>query len=431
MMREDTVVIWYHSTTMRILLRPTAIFALLMRFTHCGSFHVPLHIGAFSQQTGLARATSRRAVHRSMTGANTTAAMDMATTTTATVDIYPYRTNPQDLLKKSYKMTKIVHFIRHAEGTHNIDKNYRCITNLDARLTNLGMAQSRALADRIRARAQAAAAASDSNNKDDDDDKVCCPLADLYANADLVVTSPLTRCVQTALLSLEPILSPSSSSSATRKNPPPPVIAHEAVRETVNFNCDRRRMIHEIVQDFSVLPENKQEAKDDADTENGPLPSFSFSIDFHSQITTPHDDLWEHYEKWLGSHEEYQHHRESSQIYKVADRARFFFSWLATRPEKHVVVCSHQAYLRALWNFGQPGRVGTDLPQILDDRRSVTTNLVKDVPVVRFCGGTGTISSTSIDNAIDEFFDAAFAESLMKDYDNCEIRSVRVAWPMA
>jgi broad specificity phosphatase PhoE len=367
---------------------------------------------------------------------------------TTTVDIYPYHTKPNEDILKSYKATKIVHFIRHAEGTHNVEKNYRCITNLDARLTELGKEQSRALANRIRARAaQVQAQASDSDNDDDNS----CPLADLYQNADLVVTSPLTRCVQTALLSLEPILLTSTSSlsasstaatSAIRKKPPPRVIAHEAIRETVNFNCDRRRMMHEIVQDFAIMPEKNKQPQEGANDAADAKDSLSFStmIDFHSQISTPHDDLWEHYEKWLGTHEEYQEHRESAQIYKVAHRARLFFSWLAAREEQHVIVCTHQAFLRALWNFGQPGgRVGTDLPQVLDDRRRGARIhndrvVVHDEPVVRFCGGGGGRSSSydSNNNKNDELmFDAddSFAESLMQDYANCEIRSVRVAWP--
>jgi broad specificity phosphatase PhoE len=378
-----------------------------------------------------------------MTGSSAANTMD-TTPTITTVDIYPYHTKPNHILKQSsYTATKIIHFIRHAEGTHNVDKNYRCITNLDARLTERGKEQSYALANRIRARAAAtsSAAASDHNSSDNDDcdDKSRCPLADLYHNADLVVTSPLTRCVQTALLSLEPILT-----GARRKNPPPRVVAHEAIRETVNFNCDRRRMVHEIVQDFAMPECTQQEDEDAAKEDASSFPT----IDFTSQITTPHDDLWEYYETWLGTHEEYTEHRESAQIYKVANRARCFFAWLATREEQHVVVCTHQAFLRALWNFGQTryGRVGTDLPQVLDDRRPAASaagvnqndvgGVVKDVPVVRFCGNVGTNSkdSSNINDKsngellVDADVDS-FAESLMKDYDNCEIRSVRVAWP--
>jgi hypothetical protein len=51
-----------------------------------------------------------------------------------------------------------------------------------------------------------------------------------------------------------------------------PFMAHSGVRETVNWNCDRRRNISDIAQDFG---------KDD--------------VDF-THIPTDHDDVWEVYE---------------------------------------------------------------------------------------------------------------------------------------
>ena len=261
-----------------------------------------------------------------------------------TVDIYPLDT-PLDDLKK-YRCVKQLHVIRHAEGTHNVNQEYRDARNLDARLTDKGEDQCRALAARL-----------------EDGDP------DLF-EAQLVVTSPMTRCIQTTLLTLDPVL---------RQNTNLPVLANELIRETVNYNCDRRRDISEISNEFGRV---------------------DCSLIDHNV-----DPIWARYEERLGSATECTRHRESSQLYKVAERARRFFEWLETRPEEKVIICSHRAYLRCLWNFGRPEGVPYQPEQYLDDRDEP-----KDVPVVRYRG--------------DETFQAA----MMRDYDNCELRSMIVAF---
>ena len=126
------------------------------------------------------------------------------------VHIYPYGT--EDLKGN----VKVLHLIRHAEGHHNVNQEYRDIRNMDASLTPKGIEQCRQLSQRIQ---QAAASAAS------------CPLSDLAGNTDLIVTSPLTRCIQTTLMALDSVIH-------TRR---PPIVAHESIRETVNYNCDRRR----------------------------------------------------------------------------------------------------------------------------------------------------------------------------------------------
>ena len=65
-----------------------------------------------------------------------------------------------------------------------------------------------------------------------------------------------------------------------------------------------------------------------------------------------HDTLWEEYEAIIGPSETHAKERDSVQLYKVADRARKFLRWLGTRPEQHVIVCSHPFFLRVLLNDG-------------------------------------------------------------------------------
>jgi hypothetical protein len=126
-------------------------------------------------------------------------------------------------------------------------------------------------------------------------------------------------------------------------------------------------------------------------------------------LVANHDTAWDAYHSQLGPPEEHTTHRESAQIYKVAERGRDFFGWLASRPEQHVVICSHCAFLRCLWNFGQEDEakgIATNIAQGLDDRLDK-----EDHPVVRIRG------------------DATFVQHMRADYRNCELRSVRIGFP--
>lgn len=262
------------------------------------------------------------------------------------VDVYPHDT-PLESLDGKYRQIKQLHWIRHAQGTHNVNMDLQLIENIDARLTDLGKEQCRSLADTIQKGER--------------------PY--LY-EAELVVTSPLTRCIQTTLLSLEPVL---------QKNSNLPVVANELVRETVNYNCDRRRTVAEISKDHPV-------------------------VDF-SHIETDHDHIWQQYEDRLGDYHTHGAHRESAELHVVADRARRFFDWLSERPETHVVVCSHAAFLRCLWNFGHPSHAPWQPPQDLDGRPDA-----KNEPVVRFQ------------------MEEHLVQQLQSEFSNCEMRSMIVAF---
>jgi len=242
---------------------------------------------------------------------------------------------------------KKVHFVRHAEGTHNVEQKYRCISNLDARLTNRGEKQCADLA--------AALQASSSSILD---------------NAELVVTSPLTRCIQTAMQCFPTLL----SSSAERKVP---FVALESIRETVNYNCDRRRPTCQIVDEFPM-------------------------VNFDELSEHPDDPIWNAYEESLAGSDYYDFHRESAELHKVAERGRDFFHWLAAREEKEIVVCTHSAFLRCVLSWGLKGGVQWMPPQHLDTR---TQPNKEDTPVVTYCG------------------DQAFETKMRSDYANCELKS--------
>lgn len=170
------------------------------------------------------------------------------------------------------------------------------------------------------------------------------------------------------------------------------VIANENIRETVNFNCDRRRPIHEIAQDFPV-------------------------VDFDTVPTTDHDLIWEHYENMLGDDTEFLNDRESAEIHVIADRTRDFFEWLLLSKDledkDRIAVCCHATVSRCIFNYGQNldhdngGKTPTDVEQYLDTRRPEEAI---DVPICNYMG-----------EGVDEY--------MREDFKNCELRSMILAYP--
>jgi broad specificity phosphatase PhoE len=263
------------------------------------------------------------------------------------------------LLKNKYRKVKVVHWIRHAQGYHNIggEAEAKARHNIDARLTPQGIDQCLELAEKIRTA------------------KPCTALSDVRDKAQLIVTSPVTRCVQTAVFSLEPVI---------ERNRDIQIVANENIRETVNFNCDRRRPIHEIAEDFP-------------------------QVDFNVACPNDEDAIWEYYETMLGDDNEYTLEREQAEVHVIAGRARHFFTWLGDeRDEDNVIVCSHATVSRAIFNFGHPGKTACDVPQALDTRGPDA----KDVPVVNY--GTTIVGN-----------DASY---IRENFKNCELRSMIVAY---
>ena len=297
----------------------------------------------------------------------TLSSVESATKSKRIFDVYPYGTKEEDIMKSgNYCHTKVVHFVRHAQGTHNVNREYSDIKNMDARLTDYGKDQCRSLAESIRQ----ALESSTSTSSPTTETAANANLSNLHESAQLVVTSPLTRCIETSLISF-PMLAERGV----------PFMAHSGVRETVNWNCDRRRNIQHIAKDFG---------KD--------------VVDF-KHIPTDHDDVWEAYEKRLGT--QWDSIRESGELHVAAERGREFLEWLQTRQERNVVVCSHCAFLNCFWNFGVNGKEVPFQPPQMNDEREDFSN----VPVVRYCG------------------DETFADSIRLFFENCELRSLVIAFP--
>ena len=127
---------------------------------------------------------------------------------------------------------KVVHFVRHAQGTHNLavlqlggvdggpEDEYKNWKWYDARLTPLGEEQARALRPHME-----------------------------QQRVEVVLTSPLSRTVQTALLAVPP---------------GPPFVCEDDCRERIGVHpCDKRRSRTELAADFPSLDLSRLAAEED------------------------------------------------------------------------------------------------------------------------------------------------------------------------
>lgn len=216
--------------------------------------------------------------------------------------------------------TKKVHFIRHAEGYHNVatketgsndcllrgDKPANDHHLYDSRLTTKGIQQAIDLKHYLANRPSGSRS---------------------FTAFDLVVVSPLTRTCETALHIFgkprEPgvpaFLAKGDAPAGTPELaaginvPPPRFLVREECRERWgHYVCDGRRKISEISAEF---------------------PNFDFSELIHDE-----DEF-------------YTDERESDE--HCCDRAVKFLEWLNQRPEKCIAVVTHSSFLRHL--FGQFG----------------------------------------------------------------------------
>lgn len=263
----------------------------------------------------------------------------------------PWKIFPSDQfesLRQRHGRTKVklVHFVRHAEGTHNLNCDYKSESSMDARLTPLGWDQCKKLAER-------------------------------RIEAYCIITSPLTRCVQTAVASF-PHLS-------MQDTPKIPIYALEEWRETVNYNCDRRRKIAEVQAEF-------------------------LQVDF-GKIANQEDCIWEEYRNRLGT--DWDMHMESAELWRVAQRGRKALQDLQDRPESRIVVCTHSAFLRCILSWGQEGGVPQLVPQQLDERQNPVAEKLFSYAEEQVM----TEGPSGIEEAV------SFETFMRANFDNCELRS--------
>ena len=221
--------------------------------------------------------------------------------------------------------SKTLHLIRHAEGTHNISpESHKTPLHWDARLTEKGMEQCRKLARKTSYHYQRRVSLNSEadgpvveEQDDDDDDDMNSDIHPSVGEVEAVIVSPMSRCLQTAILSF-PHHYAGSTNNNTSDVAPVPFIAHESWRETTNFLCDSRRSISELRKDFPL-------------------------VDFDT-ISHEDDPIWAKYEAIFGAHDEFEGLRESKDGENLAQRAQEAWRWLASRPEKNLAICGHSAF---------------------------------------------------------------------------------------
>ncbi|CAB9529608.1 mutase-like protein [Seminavis robusta] len=126
-------------------------------------------------------------------------------------------------------------------------------------------------------------------------------IKELKTKPQLVVLSPLCRALQTGVIAFEELLVAADV----------PFLAHEMVREQSSVHCcDKRRPISRQAKEFP-------------------------QVDF-SRIESDEDVIFK-YDK-------------PESIAEVGERAYKFLQWLSERPEKHVGVSSHSAWLFTVFN---------------------------------------------------------------------------------
>jgi len=200
----------------------------------------------------------------------------------------PYQLVPQNV-------TKVVHFIRHGHGFHNPPM---FCDHHDARLTAVGWKQAFDVRNHIL--------------------KLKTPFF-----VELVVTSPLSRCLETAagIFGYEGVDKDSELLARGRKviseeNGPShpnlyksknlPIVAQELCRECLLGNkCDKRRTLHELEDEFPGVDFSKVE----------------YDEDLLGQTVT---------QEWGD---------------KARKRAHSFVKWLMNRSQTHIAVISHCSFL--------------------------------------------------------------------------------------
>ncbi|CAL8471428.1 g10970 [Coccomyxa elongata] len=201
------------------------------------------------------------------------------------------------------KYTKVVHFIRHGEGFHNIGYE----GNLDAHLTPFGWHQAAALQQHI---------------------KALQPPLDI----EVVIVSPLMRTLETAAgvfgggsetaqpLMLRQTGTPRERSAHDTIGQPSrlPIIATEMCRERMGPNlCDQRRPLHLTKEHFP-------------------------GVDL-SAVQTDEDVLWKQVHAEQHTSGEYNVGESED---AVTVRGIRFLRWLMTRPESRIAVVAHAGFIR-------------------------------------------------------------------------------------
>jgi broad specificity phosphatase PhoE len=199
---------------------------------------------------------------------------------------------------------KVIHFIRHGQGFHNLMADTAKINNvswtnfvssknnpymmselLDCPLTDIGRQQAISL-------------------RDNQVQQFHCDMT----SPELILVSPCCRTLQTASIALQTCIQPNNSSNTMQGVQS---IAHELLREETGIHiCDKRRSKTQISYEF---------------------PFIDFSLLEHE-----YDPL-------------FSNDRRETKM-EVAERIYRFMQWLSIRPEQKIAIVSHSGWLLTAFN---------------------------------------------------------------------------------
>ncbi|KAJ3750595.1 histidine phosphatase superfamily [Lentinula detonsa] len=171
-------------------------------------------------------------------------------------------------------MSKVIHLTRHAQAEHNVDEDYSIP---DPPLTPLGRRQS---------------------------EELYAQTAELQQSADLLVTSPLKRTLQTTIIGYRGIRARLES-----QNPAKPIIVLSRLQEVNDIPCDTGSSRDELKQNDEFRGIDFESLEDDWNSKKG---------DFAPRSVA------------------------------VRARARWVRRWLRDRPEQNIVVVAHGDILRQI-----------------------------------------------------------------------------------
>ncbi|XP_021861221.1 phosphoglycerate mutase-like protein 1 [Spinacia oleracea] len=212
---------------------------------------------------------------------------------------------------------KTIHLVRHAQGFHNVagDKDveaYLSYDYLDASLTSRGWEQ----VDHLRKHVQGSG---------------------LSKKIDLVITSPLTRTIQTAV----GVFGGGAYTDGVDVTPLMVADAGNSGRPGISsFGCPPFLAVELCREHLGVHPCDKRRSKTEYETL---FPAIDFSL-----IENDEDVLWK------------EDLRETDE--ELAKRGMKFLNWLWTRSEKEIAIVSHSGFL-----FHTLSAFGKDCHQVVKD----------------------------------------------------------------
>ncbi|KAJ3989543.1 histidine phosphatase superfamily [Lentinula detonsa] len=190
-------------------------------------------------------------------------------------------------------MSKVIHLTRHAQAEHNVDEDYSIP---DPPLTPLGRRQS---------------------------EELYAQTAELQQSADLLVTSPLKRTLQTTIIGYRGLRARLES-----QNPAKPIIVLSRLQEVNDIPCDTGSSRDELKQNDEFRGIDFESLEDDWNFKKGEWCIHSCTQTLLNTTLVTGDF--------------------APRSVAVRARARWVRRWLRDRPEQNIVVVAHGDILRQI-----------------------------------------------------------------------------------